>query len=233
MNNHLDESMSLALLSSIASISKFHLVRVFKDVTGVSPHLFLASLRIQMAKHLLLTTDLPVTEICFSVGYSSLGTFSYVFHRLVGLTPSSLRAVAKDYTTDMFYAGALDFARLQRSAMGPFLEGQIAPTDMPGGLIFVGAFERALPSGRPLSGAVVLGPGRFRCSVPVVSDFCLLAVWLPFDVLPFGPASSATRVARLIGISSQNADKLDLTLSLGEPEIVDPPLVVALPTLIA
>src|SRR5258707_15500661 len=87
MKQHLEEPLDLDHLAHIAAISKFHLVRVFDEITGTTPHHFLACLRMQRAKELLLKPEASITEVCLEVGYASLGTFSKTFSALVGVSP--------------------------------------------------------------------------------------------------------------------------------------------------
>lgn len=88
------ESISLEELSSVAVVSREHLCRVFSNVTGVTPIQYLGAVRVRAAKRLLLSSDRRVTEICFDVGYSSLGTFIHKFKLAVGRSPSQFRAFA-------------------------------------------------------------------------------------------------------------------------------------------
>lgn len=73
------------------NISSGHLSREFKRAYGESPYSYLMTRRVERAMTLLRRGDLSVTEICFAVGYSSLGTFSTRFSELVGVSPSSYR----------------------------------------------------------------------------------------------------------------------------------------------
>src|ERR1700735_4494171 len=70
------DPLDLTKLAKIALMSRYHFLRVFEEVTGVSPLRFLASLRIELAKRLLIETSLPITTICFDVGYNSIGSFT-------------------------------------------------------------------------------------------------------------------------------------------------------------
>ena len=72
-------------------MSAGHLGREFRRVYGESPYAYLMTRRIERAKALLDRGDLSVTEVCFAVGCSSLGTFSTRFTELVGLAPSVYR----------------------------------------------------------------------------------------------------------------------------------------------
>jgi len=72
-------------------MSAGHLSREFKRIYGESPYSYLMTRRIERAKMLLDRGDLSVTEVCFAVGCSSLGTFSTRFAELVGVPPSVYR----------------------------------------------------------------------------------------------------------------------------------------------
>lgn len=87
-----DTPVTLAELAEVASLSPTHLLRGFKHLFQQSPHQYLTSKRIERAQQLLQQTDLSVTDICFSVGFESFGSFSWLFHRKVGCSPSAYRA---------------------------------------------------------------------------------------------------------------------------------------------
>src|SRR5438067_178861 len=95
MKAHLEQPLELNQLAEIAIISKFHLVRIFDEITGTTPLHFLSCLRIQRAKEILLSSDRSITDICLEVGYTSLGSFSKTFNFLVGLSPQQFRAMPR------------------------------------------------------------------------------------------------------------------------------------------
>ncbi len=74
--------------------SQFHFIRQFVALFGETPRQFQMQARIDRAKELLATTDVPVTEICLEVGFSSLGSFSALFAKRVGTPPSVYRRQA-------------------------------------------------------------------------------------------------------------------------------------------
>lgn len=90
----LDSPVCLADAAREAYYSPFHFHRLFARTFGETPHEFLTKERIEKAKFWLRTSDLPVSEICFLVGYESVGTFSARFHRTVGCPPSEYRRQA-------------------------------------------------------------------------------------------------------------------------------------------
>jgi len=84
--------LDLAQLASIAHCSKFHLVRAFQAAYRETPHRYQVRCRIERAKALLAETSMRVTDICFEVGFESLGTFSSRFREITGWAPSVYRA---------------------------------------------------------------------------------------------------------------------------------------------
>src|SRR5437899_1103658 len=91
MQTHLHEVLTLEDLASVACLSPSHFHRVFCRLIGIAPGAFLSALRLQAARRLLVTTSLSVTEICFEVGYTSIGSFTSRFTQRVGLPPRLLR----------------------------------------------------------------------------------------------------------------------------------------------
>ncbi len=86
------EPLDVAALARDVSMSAGHLSRQFRQAYGESPYSYLMTRRIERAMALLRRGDLSVTEVCFEVGCSSLGTFSTRFTELVGVPPSVYRA---------------------------------------------------------------------------------------------------------------------------------------------
>jgi transcriptional regulator GlxA family with amidase domain len=85
------ETLSLEQLSAEADLSTYHFLRSFRKAFGETPHAFLTRVRLSRAKELLTVSSRPVTEICFDVGFTSLGSFSTLFRREFGESPASFR----------------------------------------------------------------------------------------------------------------------------------------------
>ena len=85
------QPLDVAALARGVHMSAGHLSRQFKLAYGESPYSYLMTRRIERAMALLRRGDLSVTEVCFAVGCSSLGTFSSRFTELVGMSPSAYR----------------------------------------------------------------------------------------------------------------------------------------------
>ncbi len=79
-------------LAAAAGLSRAHFSRQFKATFGETPHQYLLTRRLERAAALLRTTDRPVTEICYQVGWSSLGSFTTSFGRIYGVAPAAYRA---------------------------------------------------------------------------------------------------------------------------------------------
>ncbi|MGB0835748.1 MAG: helix-turn-helix domain-containing protein [Psychrobium sp.] len=86
MMQHYFEQLDLDALAKSAFMSRFHYVRIFQRVYGVTPRAYLRDIRIEKAKSLL-RQGLPITQVCFDIGYESITTFSSVFKKCVGSTP--------------------------------------------------------------------------------------------------------------------------------------------------
>lgn len=91
MHAHMHRELALEEIARAAHLSPFHFARLFKKLTGVTPHAYLASLRAARAQALLAETDLPITEIGARVGYMSSSHFARAFRQATGLSPRAYR----------------------------------------------------------------------------------------------------------------------------------------------
>lgn len=222
MHEHIYDPLSLNEMGDIAHYSPYHFNRLFRKVTGIPPNHFLYSLRLAKAKRLLAETDMNVTEICFEVGYNSLGSFTTRFHQLIGLSPKSFRALAQQG----WKASPRDICALSR-ATGPTDRSQrgIAGTvdADPGfdGVILVGLYHRAIPEGAPVSCAVVHGTNRYALPAMPDGTYHLLGIGVPWDSdavdllhldgLPRGQGGPVTvaggRISGRTGIALRDRDR--------------------------
>jgi AraC-like DNA-binding protein len=95
------QPLDVEALARAAHMSAGHLSREFRRAYGESPYSYLMTRRIERAMALLQRGDLSVTEVCFAVGCSSLGTFSTRFTELVGVSPSTYRRMAAEQTAGL------------------------------------------------------------------------------------------------------------------------------------
>src|SRR2546425_11765648 len=86
-----DLPLDLQEISKQACLSRYHFLRLFRNAFETTPHQYLIHRRIEKAKELLLSGRLSVTDVCFEVGFESLGSFSTLFRRRVGDAPMSYR----------------------------------------------------------------------------------------------------------------------------------------------
>ncbi|MFC5139992.1 helix-turn-helix transcriptional regulator [Actinomycetospora rhizophila] len=103
-----------------------HLSRAFRQAYGESPYSYLMTRRIERAMALLRRGDLSVTEVCFAVGCSSLGTFSTRFSELVGMSPSAYRRDAAREAEGMAPCVAKKVTRPVRNREAPAVGASLA-----------------------------------------------------------------------------------------------------------
>jgi AraC family transcriptional regulator len=219
----------------VAYLPPPHFTRVFHRLIGIPPGEFLFALRFQAARRLLLTTPLSVTDICFEVGYSSIGSFTSRFTQLVGLSPRLLRQRAHAFEPlvrePVEHSHATPSGMLKNNA----LLGQISAPATFRGTIYVGLFTSPIPQGRPVcctrlnsSGWYLLngmadGVYHLRAAAfPVASD--VHSSLLPGEKMLLGNNANPLVIhhGQILG---------DPDLVLHPPRLTDPPLVMGLPLL--
>lgn len=91
IQEHSEESLALGELASVACMSKFHFLRCFRALVGVTPHQFLLALRLRRAAMKIRTTQAPIAAIAFETGFGDLSTFNERFRTVFGVSPRRLR----------------------------------------------------------------------------------------------------------------------------------------------
>ncbi|WTK15673.1 AraC family transcriptional regulator [Streptomyces sp. NBC_01525] len=86
--------LDVPALARIAHVSPAHFARTFRATFGETPHRYLQRRRVERAMFLLRETDRSVTDVCYEVGFGSLGTFSRTFREIVGRSPRTYRKEA-------------------------------------------------------------------------------------------------------------------------------------------
>ena len=94
-------------LARRAGLSRFHFMRRWKEAFGMTPHEDITRMRIERAKQLLVAEALSVTDVCFEVGYASLGSFSTLFAERAGCPPNAWRRRFVQVTKDVHDRAAL------------------------------------------------------------------------------------------------------------------------------
>jgi len=85
------EPLDVRAVAAVAHLSEAHFIRSFRACFGETPHRYLQRRRVERAMFLLRETERSVTDVCYDVGFTSLGTFSRTFSAVVGETPSEYR----------------------------------------------------------------------------------------------------------------------------------------------
>lgn len=91
---NLASPVTLDDLAAVAGLSRFHLCRAFREMTGLPPHAYLTRARLALARRLLRTTTLPINEVARQCGFASPNQFATSFRRGVGVTPTAFRRAA-------------------------------------------------------------------------------------------------------------------------------------------
>ncbi len=239
VSQKLDEPVSMEDMARIAYLSPFHFNRIFHQITGLPPTQFLYAMRIEAAKRLLLTSDMSITNVCFEVGYNSLGTFTTRFTEFVGLSPSKFRNLAQQITSydwDEIYRRGLDL--MQDHSTEPFLCGQIHTSEEFQGLIFVGLFEEMIPRSRPVAGTLLTRTSNFKFGPVPEGEHYLLVAALPkaadpqeYLLLNFSKILVGIEEVSIPANKDQAIDFKDVYLR--PTKLTDPPILVALPGLLA
>jgi AraC family transcriptional regulator len=92
-----DTPITLDEMAHVALLSPNHFLRMFKHLFHQTPHQFILSKRLERAQYLLMHTSLPVTEICFALGFESHGSFSWLFSQRIGCSPTAYRHQKGDF----------------------------------------------------------------------------------------------------------------------------------------
>jgi AraC-like DNA-binding protein len=91
LRNWEDLPLPVSAVARRSGLTLFHFIRLFKALFGETPHQYRSRAQVERAKHLLIVTDLSVTDVCMAVGFSSLGSFSALFSRRTGMSPSEFQ----------------------------------------------------------------------------------------------------------------------------------------------
>jgi len=141
-----EQPLTIREVARRSRISPFHFIRQFEALFGLTPHQFRIQARLDRAKRLLATGGHSVTEVCMEVGMSSLGSFSNLFARRVGATPSAYQGQARAATEEpgvlpkQLFPGCLTLmGGLPASAFRNFREASAAAAPVECGSVRQGA----------------------------------------------------------------------------------------------
>ncbi|MCX5563713.1 AraC family transcriptional regulator [Streptomyces sp. NBC_00038] len=228
------EPLNLDELARSAMVSKFHFLRVFSRVTGVTPGRFLSAVRLQEAKRLLLSTSLNVADVSAQVGYSSTGSFTRRFTESVGLSPTQYRKLslaARDDTGEPATDAAAPAASVPAPAgrCAGSVTGALRTAEAALSPIYVGAFDSPILQGAPVSWSSTSAPGRFTLARVPQGTWYIHAVAQGSR----GGSTADPELALLMAtvgpvrVGADTAHRLDITLC--PPDWTCPPVLSALP----
>ena len=100
IDEHFGDNIDLDNIADEAYFSKFHFIRLFKTIYNKTPHQYLTMIRIEKAK-MLLKTNVLVSEVCYAVGFESISSFTGLFKRTVGITPSAYQQQQANLKADI------------------------------------------------------------------------------------------------------------------------------------
>jgi len=162
----IDQPLSLRSLARIGFASPYHFTRTFRSVTGLPPLHFLSALRLDVARTLLLHTRRKVIDICYDVGYSSVGTFTRRFTGCFGVSPQQFRALAQSAQHAVHDHGSVEQTRAG-SSDGISLSGRVMMPENFRGIVCVGLFATAIPQSKPLACTVAAPNGPTISLLPM------------------------------------------------------------------
>ena len=233
MHNRIDEPLSLGSMAKIAFASRYHFNRTFRKVTGVPPAQFLYALRLERAKRLLLQTQRKVIDICYDVGYNSVGTFTRRFTDLLGVSPVTLRQLARSPINHVrpYHRSLASGGR--KPHQGCRISGRVSVPAGFNGLIFIGLFQDPIPQGQPLACAAPSADGSYSIADAPEGEFYLFALGLAYPIQSpecFNYESALRGGGHLLRIS-RNSVEGSTYLRLRPPSPFDPPILLILPVL--
>lgn len=229
MYRQIGEPLTVDDLADAAYMSRFHFTRVFSRITSVSPARFIATVRIQEAKRLLLQTDRSITDICFDVGYNSLGTFSRIFSTFVGFSPLRFRQLS----LTVLGLTIPDIVRLLPSnpigVQAPSIKGEVF-CNKPLALVTVALFPTAIARSHPVKCVCLTDSRRFAFDHPLSCKRRLFAAGMTraatiADAILIEPA--------VVFVGTTTLRRTDCNLTLRPRQVFEPPVLVAFPLLLA
>ncbi|GGP13017.1 helix-turn-helix transcriptional regulator [Oceanobacillus neutriphilus] len=235
IQQNLDKDLSLSVLANEAAYSPYHFSRMFKRQVGVSPMYFISSLRLQLAKKLLLDTAFPIREIGLEVGQQSLGTFTTRFTNSIGMTPASFRTTrqySEEYMThlkqDKSQSTVISSSSFQQ------LSGSIHIEEAFNGIIFAGLFPKPIPEGLPVRGTLLMHSESFHITNIPVGTYFLMATAISWDMdsktILIPRETLRARHPYPICIDGKRSVP-ETHLIMRKPVITDPPILISLPLL--
>lgn len=221
------QPLSLDDIARAVLVSKFHLLREFSQVTGVTPGRFLSAVRIGEAKRLLRNSDLSVANISSAVGYSSTGSFTSRFTESVGIPPTRYRQLSRGEGGHAVRASADG----QDDMPCRQLRGVARAAAEPVSSIYIGSFDSPILQGRPSSWTTTERLGPFVLQQVPYGICYLHATMLAAQERPGQPLETMLLTATLGPLRIDPYAGSEVELVLCPRDWSHPPILFAVPGL--
>lgn len=229
MKRSVNDVVTLDDWADYASLSKYQLMSAFRELTGITPMAFHSAEKLEIAKYLLVFEDMKVTDVCFELGFESLGSFVSKFSIMVGLPPGNYARIMRATNLRDIYASALANWRgapAEGEAAAAFTFERPPLTNMEA--IVAAVFKRPAPVGYPSAWRFV-APLQRRTTMSGATGGCCLAASVPLaptlaNMVNFRPT--------LVGRSRLARAGRETHVSLRAPTVFDPPVTLAIPALL-
>lgn len=229
MRGQMGQPLSLRSLARIGFASPYHFTRTFRSVTGLPPLHFLSALRLDAARSLLLHTRSKVIDICYDVGYSSVGTFTRRFTGSFGVSPRQFRTLAQSPRYAMRDQQGLPAPHAALADGSGFSGHVMVPAGFKG-IVCVGLFATPIPQSKPLACTIAAPNGDYEMQdAPQGKSFLFaLGMELPIQARDCFCHDSVLRAGgQAVRVSGDNVSG-DTDLILREPLPTDPPILLFL-----
>jgi AraC family transcriptional regulator len=230
-----DQPLSLSEVADTAILSRFYFSRVFRSVTGTSPGRFLAAIRLQRAKNMLLESSLSVTDISYRVGYNSPGTFTSRFTSSVGMSPTRYRWMSHvgmaPLPEQAEPTGAMPSGPADRSFGA--VHGRVSmPLTSAAVRIYVGTFNSAIAQGTPVACDILESSGSYLLNAVPEGTWYIRAVAVAVnDVDPRPWARGPLFVGAGHPVAVRSGQALAVDIDMHPTCALDLPVLLALPEL--
>ena len=235
IHQHIYSPISLTDLANQVSYSTYHFSRIFKKQIGISPLYYVSSLRLQKAKEMLLETNFTIRDIGLELGHQSLGTFTTQFTERVGQSPSQFRKAIFEADNQLESLQNLSVWD-PLSSESPFnvVKGTVKAEQPFHGVIFIGLFQKSIPESMPSYGTLLPAVGNYQFLNVNPGIYFLMATAVSWrteatDILLPHTTLRARNIKPIIVQNNMIVPPQNLTLH--QPKLDDPPILVSLPLL--
>jgi len=234
MKNHLDQEITTKQLANHVGYSTYHFIRIFKEVTGISPRHYLSSLRVEHGKEMLANSpSSTILKTLLGAGFRSLGTYSTTFKNSVGLSPKGFQSSIKQ-----LYSFLNSYCFQNEKIEGIAKPAVFCHIEVPKnfrGVVFVGLFTKPIPDRRPVVGTAVKSTTK-KCLFTEVppGKYYLLSAAISWSLNPkdYFLLNNGLRGKVEHPILIEDNKFTEVSVRLREPLPYDPPIVINLPLLL-